>query len=342
MNKKVLTIIITILVIAGLVAGAVFFLGKKDKNTSEKPAETTTEKVTEEVTEDTTEDATEDVTEEDETDEEETDEVPGETETKAPAEGMEIGSVLTYDILYGDKLDELVYEYQMEPRNYKEHLEYTKEISSDIATKYRSEYVKDLENIPFDASYIVDEDSKKYFTDKPVDELKALVYGAGEVAQKFATVYFTNDSNGPVYGYPSWDYSKYIYKNRVTVDHIKSVDTLFILCMKMNSVDLKVSADGTVQAYAYFIGYGVDCNDDNECHDMMFGTMIKLVYDDIKDIWCIWDTVESYEGFENSIVPTVVNEKPQMLSLRDSKEKKENFKAIIGTGDKVFTSVDRK
>ena len=47
MNKKVLTIIITVMVIAGLVAGAVFFLGKKDKNTSEKPAETTTEKVEE-------------------------------------------------------------------------------------------------------------------------------------------------------------------------------------------------------------------------------------------------------------------------------------------------------
>ena len=189
MNKKVLTIIITVMVIAGLVAGAVFFLGKKDKNTSEKPAETTTEKVTEEITEDTTEDATEEPT----TKEEPTEEESGETESKVPAEGLEIGAVMTPEILYGDKLDDLVYELQFEPRNYKEHLEFTKEISSDIATKYRSEYIKDLENIPFDSAYVVDEDSDKYFANKPIEELKELVYCAGEVAQKFAAVYFTND-----------------------------------------------------------------------------------------------------------------------------------------------------
>ena len=326
------------MVIAGLVAGAVFFLGKKDKNTSEKPAETTTEKVTEEVTEAPTEDATEEPT----TKEEPTEEESGETESKVPAEGLEIGAVMTPEILYGDKLDDLVYELQFEPRNYKEHLEFTKEISSDIATKYRSEYIKDLENIPFDASYIVDEDSKKYFTDKPIEELKELVYGAGEVAQKFAAVYFTNDCSGPVYGYPTWEYRNYVYKDRVTAEHVNDVDILFILCMKMKSIDLKVSPDGTVQAYAHFIGYGVDSNDDSKCHDKMFSTKMKLIYDKTDGTWYIWDTVESNDGYTKYLIPTVVNDKAQMIAIADNKDEGIEFYAIIGDVSKTYTNIDRK
>ena len=326
------------MVIAGLVAGAVFFLGKKDKNTLEKPAETTTEKVTEEVTEAPTEDATEEPT----TKEEPTEEESGETEGKVPAEGLEIGAVMTPEILYGDKLDDLVYELQFEPRNYKEHLEFTKEISSDIATKYRSEYIKDLENIPFDASYIVDEDSKKYFTDKPIEELKELVYGAGEVAQKFAAVYFTNDCSGPVYGYPTWEYRNYVYKDRVTAEHVNDVDILFILGMKMQSVDLQASPDGTVQAFAYFIGYGVDSNDDSKCHDIMFSSAMKLVYDKTDGTWYIWDTAESNEIITKWTEPVHNNDRAQMLSIKDSEEKLSKYKGIIGDEGKVYYVTDRK
>lgn len=338
MNKKVLTIIITFLVIAGLVAGAVFFLGKKNKNTSEKPAETTTEKVTEEVTEAPTEDATEEPT----TKEEPTEEESGETESKVPAEGLEIGAVMTPEILYGDKLDDLVYELQFEPRNYKEHLEFTKEISSDIATKYRSEYIKDLENIPFDASYIVDEDSKKYFTDKPIEELKELVYGAGEVAQKFAAVYFTNDCSGPVYGYPTWEYRNYVYKDRVTAEHVNDVDILFILGMKMVRLDLRVGPDGTVEAFAYFVGYGVDSNDDSKCHDKMFSTKMRLVCDKTDNTWYIWDTVESYDGFTKSIVSTDKNGVAQKISPVDYNDKSVTYKAIIGESNRVWANINRE
>lgn len=342
MKKKILITTIILLLIVGI-AVAVVLVGKKDKKTGEKPEETTTEEVT---TEAPTEEQTEDKTTEAEPDEEETteeEENPVEKETQAPAEGLEIGAVMTPEILYGDKLDELMYEYQMEQRDYKAHLEYMKEISSDISTKYRDEYVKDLEKIPFQSVYYVDEDSEKYFANKPQEELEALVYGAGEVAQKFAAVYYTNDSNGPVYGYPSWDFAKYVYDRRVKVDHIKQVDTLFIIGMKMARLDLRVSSDGTVQAYAAFIGYGVDCNMDNEIHDVMFRTRVKLFCDD-KDTWHVWDTVESNDGFSKAIVPTVIDGVPQMLTYGD--ESKENAaiadKAIIGDAGKSFTNKERK
>ena len=341
MKKKILITTIILLLIVGI-AVAVVLVGKKDKKTGEKPEETTTEEVT---TEAPSEEQTEDKTTEAEPDEEETteeEENPVEKETQAPAEGLEIGAVMTPEILYGDKLDELMYEYQMEQRDYKAHIEYMKEISSDISTKYRSEYVKDLENLTFIGTYYVDENSEKYLADKTQEELEAYINGAAEVAQKFAAVYYTNDSNGPVYGYPSWDFAKYVYDRRVKVDHIKDFETLFIMGMKLERVDLKISRDGTVQAFAEFMGYGVDCDMDNENHDVMFLTSMKLVYDG--NAWYVWDTAESYgnkHGLITAFVSTSVDGVPQMIADVEETESIA-LHYVIGDEKMDHSNIDRK
>jgi hypothetical protein len=69
---------------------------------------------------------------------------------------------------------------------------------------------------------------------------------------------------------------------------------------------------------------------------------MKLIYDKTDGTWYIWDTVESNDGYTKYLIPTVVNDKAQMIAIADNKDEGIEFYAIIGDVSKTYTNIDRK
>lgn len=303
MKKKFLTIILVV-----LLALTVFGCGKKNKKV-EEPTEKETENVTKE--QETT--AETDVAETEAATEEETEYVERE---------IKVGEVMLPEDFYRD--NELTFVLDGKERNVIEHLEYTKTRGSENSSKYRDLYVSDIEAIPFTIEYLADEDGQKVFSKMSKEELEKLALGAGEIAQKFALVFYACDSNGPVYGYPGWDFKEYTYENNVPADAARSLEALYIMGMKLADVCLRASGDGTIDAIISFVGCGVQADGEQPCQDLFFVYTVQMVY--TGEEWMVFSCGEVNEKIKSLYYFTIDDENvPRVLTY----EKIENNVCMI-------------
>lgn len=307
--KKRFAIILAVSLATSLLAGC----GSKKKETPEATTQAETQAVSE--TKENTTDA----------------EKQTEAETKAdintlPAAHEEVGQVYSAKEIYAGQYNYVRYTYENKEYTIDEYLELTKNKFPEMSTKYRSEYRKDLEALPFKAAYRNDEGN--VFTSKSEDELKELALGAAKVAEEFGLLYWPHDAYKTVFG---TKYEEYVIGDNITVSDSNDVSPILMTDFKCYCVYLLSGSDGTISALVYFLGYGVADgefieNNGMNVADVLIKRELRLVYD--KDEWKVLETPETDDELAGIVFPSFEHDEPSAWKME--KVETDRFVSIIG------------
>ena len=314
--KKRFAIILAVSLATSLLAGC----GSKKKETPEATTQAETQTVSE--TNETKENVTDAVKQ---TEAETSPEV-----SKLPVAHEEVGQVYSAKEIYAGAYPSVVFRFDGKEYRIDEYLELTKNKFPEMSTKYRSEYRKDLEALPFKAAYRNDEGN--VFTSKSEDELKELALGAAKVAEQFGLLYWPHDAYRTVFGTNyDWPMEEYMIGKNLSFEDAKQVSPILITDFKCYCVYLLSGSDGTISALVYFLGYGVadgEFIEDNELNvaDVLIKRELRLVYD--KDEWKVLETPETDDELSNALFYTVENGKAG--AWKAEKVETDKFVSIIG------------
>lgn len=310
--KKRFAIILAVSLATSLLAGC----GSKKKETPEATTQAETQAVSE------TNETKENVTDA---------EKQTEAETKAdintlPAAHEEVGQVYSAKEIYAGQYNYVRYTFENKEYTIDEYLELTKNKFPEMSTKYRSEYRKDLEALPFVAAYRNDEGN--VFTSKSEDELKELALGAAKVAEEFGLLYWPHDAYKTVFG---TKYEEYVIGDNITVSDSNDVSPILITDFKCDSVYLLCGSDGTISAVVFFLGYGVldgilIDEFETDVADRLIKRELELVYTD--NGWKVLNTPETDDELVGAFFPTMENDKAG--AWKPSKIETDRFVSIIG------------
>lgn len=310
--KKRFAIILAVSLATSLLAGC----GSKKKETPEATTQAETQAVSE------TNETKENVTDA---------EKQTEAETKAdintlPAAHEEVGQVYSAKEIYAGQYNYVRYTFENKEYTIDEYLELTKNKFPEMSTKYRSEYRKDLEALPFVAAYRNDEGN--VFTSKSEDELKELALGAAKVAEEFGLLYLPHDAYKTVFG---TKYEEYVIGDNITVSDSNDVSPILMTDFKCDSVYLLSGSDGTISAVVFFLGYGVldgilIDEFETDVADRLIKCELELVYTD--NGWKVLNTPETDDELVGVLFPTMENEKAGAWKIFNVEA--DNYVSIIG------------
>lgn len=314
--KKRFAIILVVSLATSLLAGC----GSKKKETPEATTQAETQAVSE--TNETKENVTEPVKQ---TEAETSPEV-----SKLPVAHEEVGQVYSAREIYAGAYPSVVFRFDDKEYRIDEYLELTKRKFPEMSTKYRSEYRKDLEALPFVAAYRNDEGN--VFTSKSEEELKELAIGAAKVAEQFGLLYWPHDAYRTVFGTNyAWPMEEYMIGKDLSFEDAKQVSPILMTDFKCDSVYLLSGSDGTISAVVYFLGYGVadgEFIEENGMNvaDVLIKREIELVYTD--NGWKVLNTPETSDELADALFYIIDNGKAG--AWRTFKVETDRFVSIIG------------
>lgn len=314
--KKRFAIILAVSLATSLLAGC----GSKKKETPETTTQAETQAVSE--TNETKENVTEPVKQ---TEAETSPEV-----SKLPVAHEEVGQVYSAKEIYAGAYPSVVFRFDGKEYRIDEYLELTKNKFPEMSTKYRSEYRKDLEALPFKAAYRNDEGN--VFTSKSEDELKELALGAAKVAEQFGLLYWPHDGYRTVFGTNySWPMEEYMIGKDLSFEDAKQVSPFLFTELKCYCVYLLSGSDGTISALVYFLGYGVldqTLIDEfqTDVADRLIKLELELVYTD--NGWKVLNTPETSDELANVVFSTYKN--GDAWAWKTSIGETDRFVSIIG------------
>lgn len=312
--KKRFAIILVVSLATSLLAGC----GSKKKETPEATTQAETQAVSE--TNETKENETVKQTEAETSPE----------VSKLPVAHEEVGQVYSAKEIYAGAYPSVVFRFEDKEYRIDEYLELTKRKFPEMSTKYRSEYRKDLEALPFVAAYRNDEGN--VFTSKSDDELKKLAIGAAKVAEQFGLLYWPHDAYRTVFGTNyNWPMEEYMIGKDLSFEDAKQVSPILITDFKCDSVYLLSGSDGTISAVVYFLGYGVadgEFIEENGMNvaDVLIKREIELVYTD--NGWKVLNTPETSDELAGIVFPSFEHDEPSAWKME--KVETDRFVSIIG------------
>lgn len=312
--KKRFAIILVVSLATSLLAGC----GSKKKETPEATTQAETQAVSE--TNETKENETVKQTEAETSPE----------VSKLPVAHEEVGQVYSAKEIYAGAYPSVVFRFEDREYRIDEYLELTKRKFPEMSTKYRSEYRKDLEALPFKAAYRNDEGN--VFTSKSEDELKELALGAAKVAEQFGLLYWPHDAYRTVFGTNySWPMEEYMIGKDLSFEDAKQVSPILMTDFKCYCVYLLCGSDGTISALVYFLGYGVadgEFIEDNGMNvaDVLIKRELQLVYTD--NGWKVLETPETDDELAGIVFPSFEHDEPS--AWKKEKVETDRFVSIIG------------